>query len=41
MWDEIAYKFLNFNGSTVEVKEWISSFIPYFTVHVITYICWD
>ena len=26
MRDEIAYLFLNFNGATVEVKEWISNF---------------
>ena len=31
MWDEITYPFLNYNGATVEVKEWISNFIPHFT----------
>ena len=42
MWDEITYPFLNFNGSTVEVKEWIlSNFNPYFMIDVITYPCWD
>ena len=30
-WDEITYPFLNFNGATVEVKEWISNFILHFT----------
>ena len=25
VWDEITYPFLNFNGCTVEVKEWISN----------------
>ena len=40
MWDEITYPFLNFNGATVEVLEWISNFIPHFTEHVITYKCW-
>ena len=40
MWDEIIYPFLNFNGATIEVYEWISKFIPYFTGHVITYP-WD
>ena len=30
MCDEITYPFLNFNGATVEVKEWISNFIPHF-----------
>ena len=41
IWDEITYPFLNFNGATVEVKEWISNFIPHLTGHVITYPCWD
>ena len=40
MWDEITYPFLNFNGCTIEVSEWISNFIPHFTGHVITYPCW-
>ena len=25
VWDEITYQFLNFNGRTVEVYEWISN----------------
>ena len=29
MWDEIAYPFPNFNGSTVEVWEWISNTISH------------
>ena len=29
MWDEITYPFLNVNGATVEVWEWISNFIPH------------
>ena len=41
LWDEIIYPFLNFNGCNVEVYEWISNFIPHFTGHVITYLCWD
>ena len=41
MWDEINYPFLNFNGATVEVWEWISNFIPHITGHLITYPCWD
>ena len=40
-WDEITYPFLNFNGVTVEVWEWISNSIPHFTGQVITYPCWD
>ena len=33
VWDEITYPFLNFNGATVEVKEWLSNFIlQYFTI---------
>ena len=31
MWDETAYPFPNFNGGTVEVRKWISNFIPRFT----------
>ena len=34
MRDEITCPFLNVNGATVEVWEWISNFIPPFTVHV-------
>ena len=36
MWDEIASPFPNFNGATVEVWEWISTFISHFSGHVIT-----
>ena len=39
VWDEITYPFLNFNGATVEVEEWISNFIPDFAGHVITCPC--
>ena len=35
VWDEIAYPYPNFKGATVEVWEWIGSFIPHFTGHVI------
>ena len=35
--DEITYPFLNFDGSTGEVWEWMSNFIPHFTEHGITY----
>ena len=41
MWAEISYPFPNFNGTTVEVWEWIRNFSPYFTGHVITDPCWD
>ena len=41
VWDGITYPFLNFNGCTVEVSEWISNFIPHFIMDVITYLCWD
>ena len=37
--DEITSSFLNFNGYTVEFREWISNFIPYFIMDVITYPC--
>ena len=41
VWDKITYPFLNFNGVTAEVKEWIRNSISHFTVHVITYPCSD
>ena len=41
VWNEINYPFLNFNGDTIEVWEWINNFIPHFARHVITYPCWD
>ena len=41
VWDEITYPFLNFNGATVEVYEWITNFIPHFRMGVITYTCMD
>ena len=41
VWDEITYPFLNFNGYTVEVWEWIDNFIPCLTGHVITHRCWE
>ena len=41
VWDEVTYSFQNFNGCTVEVWEWLSNFIPYFIMDVITYPCWD
>ena len=37
VWDENTDPFQNFNGSTVEVWEGISSFIPYFKTGVIIY----
>ena len=40
VWDEATYPFPNFNGAIVDVCEWISNFIPYFTLHVIIYTCW-
>ena len=41
VWDAIIYPFLNFNGCTVEVWEWISIFIPHFIMIVIAYACWE
>ena len=35
VWYEISYPFLNFNGATVEVYEWISNYIPHFIMDVI------
>ena len=37
VWDEIACPFPNVNVATVEVLEWISNFIPHFTMDGITY----
>ena len=39
VWDKISYPFPNFNGSTVEVWEWISNFILHILMDVITYPC--
>ena len=39
--DAITHPFPSFNGATVEVWEWISNFILYFTGHVIAYPCCD
>ena len=36
VWDQITYPLPNFNGCTFGVWEWISNFIPYFIMHVIT-----
>ena len=41
VWGEIIYPFLNFNGVTIEVKEWIIDVIPHILMGVITYPCWD
>ena len=35
VWDEITYPFLNFNGCTVEVWEWINNFTPHLIMDVI------
>ena len=40
VWNEITY-FPNINGCMVEVWKWIRNFIPHFTWHLITYLCWD
>ena len=37
MWDSITYPFPNFNGTTVEFREWISNFVAHYTGQVITY----
>ena len=41
MWDEIPLPFPNFNGSAVEVWEWLRNFIPHFIMGVITFPFWD
>ena len=40
MWVESTYSFPNFNGSAVEVWEWISNLIPHFTGNLIAYPCY-
>ena len=41
VWDEITCPFPNFNGSTIEVWEWMSNFIPHFITDMITDPYWD
>ena len=36
VWDEIACLFPNFNGTTVEVWEWISKLTPHIKLNIIT-----
>ena len=38
MWDEITYPFPNFNGSTIEVWEWISKISLHLAAHVTIYL---
>ena len=37
----MTYPFLNLNGVTVEIYEWICNSILHFTGRVIIYTCWD
>ena len=37
VWDEIIYPFPNFNGTAVQVWDYISNFIPHFIMDVFTY----
>ena len=41
VWNEIIHPFPNLNGETIEVWEWISSFISHLIMGVITHFCWD
>ena len=41
IWQKIAYPFLNFNSTTVDVWEWTGNFIQHFMMDVITYLCRD
>ena len=41
VWDEITYRFPNFNGANVKVWEWINNSIPIVIAHGITYESWD
>ena len=38
---EITYPFQNVIGSTVEVSEGVSNYIPHFIMDVMTYACCD
>ena len=38
---DIIYTFTVFDDCTVEIWEWTSNSILYFTAHLITYSCWD
>ena len=40
VWEEIIYIFPNWNGSTLQVWEWINNFMPHFIMDVISYPCW-
>ena len=40
VWNEITYPFPNFNGATVEFREWINNFISHFVMDLITSPCW-
>ena len=41
VWNDITNLFPNFNGATVEVREYISNFIPHFVIDKINYPCCD
>ena len=41
MWDEIIYRFLNFNRGAIEVVEWMGNFTPHVDRRMITYPYWD
>ena len=41
VWDEITYTFPNFNGSAVEMWEWISNFIRNIIMVVSDFPCLD
>ena len=41
IWDEIIYRFSNFNVCTLEVWECISDFIPHLMGHVVIYLSWE
>ena len=39
--DEIDHVLPNYNSAAVEVRGWISDFMPRFTKHMIVYPRWD
>ena len=41
VWDEITYPFLNYNGCTIDVWEWINKFVQHSILDVIIHSCWN
>ena len=37
MWNEITYPYQSFDGGAIEVRGWISNYIPHFVMDMITH----